>query len=304
MSKIEAELTEDLKTQTKESLNIAVEEYFEKNPEDFAKLQVFGRRVYDFINKPEHLKALGVMQEKLNSFVNNPEYIAIARNITIKLSEINKMLSDPNIQKAFKLFVELPEKRRMAILSMSESGWFPFEESIKFVPSEDESIDTYMIGVLEGNYENLKKKILEKYTERKAILTVAFDLIETGNDIAAIPLLLTQIDGISQDNQGVYYFTGKKFPVYLKEKAKEGWDEHTYSLFYSVIEKANKTFISNRFESIKGSIDTINILNRNGILHGDKDFLNYAEKPNVYKVLSLLLYVDWMSELLDKKDEY
>ena len=35
----------------------------------------------------------------------------------------------------------------------------------------------------------------------------------------------------------------------------------------------------------------------------DKDFLNYAEKPNAYKVLSLLLYVDWMSELLDEKDE-
>ena len=307
-TKIEAELTKDSKTQTNESLNIVVKEYFEKNPEHLAKLRVFGRRVHDFINKPEHLKALGVMQEKLNSFVNNPEYIAIARNITIKLSEINKTLSDPNVQKAFKLFLELPEKRRVAILSMSESGWFPFEESIKLVPSENESIDEYMIGIIESNYEDLKKKILEKYTERKAILTVAFDSIEAGNDIAAIPLLLTQIDGISQDNQGVYYFTGntnskKKFPVYLKEKAKEGWNEHTYNLFQSVVERANKTFISNRFEDIKGNIDKINILNRNGILHGDKDFLNYAEKPNAYKVLSLLLYVDWMSELLDEKDE-
>lgn len=303
MSKIEAELTKDLKTQTNESLNIVVKEYFEKNPEHLAKLQVFGRRVYDFINKPEHLKVLGGVQEKLNSFVNNPEYIAIARKITIKLSEINKTLSDPNVQKAFKLFLELPEKRRVAILSMSESGWFPFEESIRLVPSENESIDEYMIEVIESNYEDLKKKILEKYTERKAILTVAFDLIEAGNDIAAIPLLLTQIDGISQDNQGVYYFTGKKFPVYLKERAKEGWNEHTYNLFQSVIERANKTFISDRFEGIKGSVDKINILNRNGILHGDKDFLNYAEKPNAYKVLSLLLYVDWMSELLDEKDE-
>lgn len=256
-----------------------------------------------FVKKPELLATIQVLSSRLSSFINNPELKAITQNLALKLREIDKTLSDPNVQKAFKLFLELPEKRRKAILSMSENGWFPFEESIRLVPLTNESIDSYMIRIIESNYEDLKKKILDKYTERKAILTAAFELIEANNDIAAIPLLLTQIDGISQDNQGVYYFTGKKFPIYLKEKAKEGWNEHTYNLFQSVIERANKTFISNRFENIKGSIDKINILNRNGILHGDKDFLNYAEKPNAYKVLSLLLYVDWMSELLEEKDE-
>ncbi len=196
---------------------------------------------------------------------------------------------------------ELPEKRRVAILNMSESGWFPFEESIRFVPSKNETIDEYMVGIIENNYADLKNKILEKYSERQEILQVAFQLFEDKNPIAAIPLLLTQIDGISQDNHGEYYFSGKNFPRLLREKAQLEWDEHTYGLLSTVIDKAHKTFISNRFDELKGNINKINILNRNGILHGDREFLNYGEGVNMYKVLSLLLYVDWMSELLSEE---
>lgn len=153
MSKNEIGLTKDSKAQANEPLNMLIKEYFAIKPEHSAALQALGGKVRDFINKPEHLDAWRAVQEKLNSFVNNPEYIAIARNITIKLQEINKTLSDPNVQEAFKLFLELPQKRREAILNMSESGWFPFPDSVKTIPRDGESIDEYMVRVIENNYD-------------------------------------------------------------------------------------------------------------------------------------------------------
>ena len=252
---------------------------------------------------PEIQQFLIGVAQKGKEFIESPQTQEFAKRTVLSFQKLNQTLSDPAFLEGVSRFFQLPQKRREAILAMSESGWFPFEESIRIVPKDNESIDEYMCGVIESNYEDLKKKILEKYTERKNIIRVAFKLMDDGNDIAAIPLMLTQIDGISHDNHGIYYFTGnekgKKFPIHLKEKAKLDWNEHTYDLFNAVIEKANQTFISDRFEGVKkGNVNEINILNRGGILHGDKEFLNYGETINTYKVFSLLLYVDWMSELL------
>lgn len=238
---------------------------------------------------------------KLKEFLERPQTQEFAKKTILNLRKISQTLSEPAFIEGVSRFFELPRKRREAVLAMSESGWFPFEESLLVVPKDNQSIDEYMINVIEENYSDLKKRILTKYLNRKEILEVAFSLFEQGNYIAAIPLLLTQIDGISNDNHGIYYFTGEKFPVHLKEKAKKGWDVHTYDLFNAILEKAQKTFISERFEGLKGKINELNILNRAGILHGDKDFLDYGTKPNAHKVISLLLYVDFMSDLLDEE---
>lgn len=272
---------EQSKAKKESLLGVIVKNYLTKNPEQLTAIQSAGKRI--------------------NEYLNNPELLRISRNITIKLKEFDKTLSDPKVIAAFKSFIELPEKRKQAILNMSENGWYPFEESIKFVPFDDQTIDDYMVTIIEDNYENLKAKILEKYADRREILSVAFQLVEDSNHIAAIPLLFIQIDGISNDNHGVYYFTGTKFPIHLKKRAEVEWDEHTYDLFNTILEKANKAFVSDRFEHLKNNINDLNILNRGGILHGDKDFLNYGNKINAYKVISLLMYVDWMSELLDEE---
>lgn len=252
---------------------------------------------------PEIQQFLIGVAQKGKEFIESPQTQEFAKRTVLSFQKLNQTLSDPAFLEGVSRFFQLPQKRREAILAMSESGWFPFEESIRSIPLSMDSIDEYMIGIIRENYEKIKVDILEKYTERREILECAFKLLEDGNDIAAIPLLLTQIDGISQDNHGEYYFVGKNFPRLLKEKAQLEWDEHTYCLLSAVIGKAHKTFISNRFDGVKGKVNKINILNRNGILHGDREFLNYGEEINTYKVFSLLLYVDWMSELLNEENK-
>ena len=239
----------------------------------------------------------------IKDFLESPQTQEITKRMVVSLRKLTETLSEPLFLEGVSRFLELPKKRREAVLAMSESGWFPFEESLLVTPDENQSIDDYMMSVIEQNYDELKNRILIKYPERGEIFKVAFSLFEAGNYIAAIPLLLTQIDGISNDNHGVYYFTGKKFPVHLREKAKEDWDEHTYDLLNTILEKANKSFISRRFEDLKDNVDELNILNRGGILHGDKDFLDYGSRVNANKVISLLMYVDWMSELLDEEQK-
>lgn len=249
---------------------------------------------------------LGVAQ-KTKEFIESPQTQEFAKITMLSLQKINQTLSNPDFLEGVSRFLQLPQKRREAILAMSELGWFPFEESIASIPLSMDSIDEYMVSVIKENYEKIKVNILEKYTERKEILECAFRLIEDGNDIAAIPLLLTQIDGISKDVFGMYYFTGSRIPekkmslpVHLKNRRGE-IGEHAYDLLKSIIEKANDSFISDGFEKLKGEVNSINILNRSGILHGDKDFINYWERPNSYKVLSLLFYVDWISEFIEEE---
>ncbi len=263
-------------------------------------LEVVGSSINSFKENPKVINTLKIAQQKLDTLINSDETKTLAESI---VATSKKFSSNQDIIHGLCAFLTLPEKRKQMIVNMSKVGWFPFELTFRSIPHDNQTIDDYMCEIIQNSFEKIKEKIISKYPNRKHILEVAFDLIQHGNDIAAIPLILSQIDGISHDNQGIYYFTGfdSKFPKMLKEKA-QSWDEFQYNLFKEIIDKAHKNFISDRFEDIKSGINEINILNRNGILHGDKDFLDYSKKPNVYKVLSLLLYVDWMSELIDLED--
>lgn len=256
---------------------------------------------------PELQQFLLSNAQQIKKFIENPKTQEIANNIVLNVQKLINVVSDGAFIEGVANFTQLPEKRRQAILSMSKMGWYPFEESIRSIPLVIGSIDEFMIGVIDDNYATLKAEILENHSERREILQCTFKLFEDGNDIAAIPLLLTQIDGITKDLFGMYYFTPSRkptkkvpFPKYLMQEG-EKIGEHAYDLLKVIFENANEAFISDGFEKLGDEVNTLNILNRNGILHGEKAFLNYWEKPNIYKVISLLLYVDWMSEFIEIK---
>ena len=45
----------------------------------------------------------------------------------------------------------------------------------------------------------------------------------------------------------------------------------------------------------------INKLNRHGILHGHVEFLEYADRKNCLKIISLILFVDHILSLIGNK---
>ncbi|WP_228275315.1 hypothetical protein [Acinetobacter sp. TUM15383] len=69
--------------------------------------------------------------------------------------------------------------------------------------------------------------------------------------------------------------------------------------YEEVIENACDSFILKNTNSVDTD-NPINILNRHGILHGHENFLNYGDKRNCLKIISLFLFVDHILSLLDE----
>ncbi|WP_253202494.1 hypothetical protein [Acinetobacter nosocomialis] len=94
----------------------------------------------------------------------------------------------------------------------------------------------------------------------------------------------------------------EKFPIYLKKSLENkllGQSQEIVSYYEEVIENACDSFILKNTNSVDTD-NPINILNRHGILHGHENFLNYGDKRNCLKIISLFLFVDHILSLLDE----
>lgn len=216
---------------------------------------------------------------------------------------INK--TNKELNKIGSLVANWTTRQRELIINMSNEEWFPFEKCFGRPPKVDENISDFMIKKIDTHYKLTKEEILKKNKDRSHILEVAFNLFEQENYIASIPLMLTQIDGMCYDQHGTFYFTSekgiKKFPIMLQARMGEEENKDIYNLIKLIIDNSQRRFISERFSNID-DVNEFSILNRGAILHGHSKFLEYGNKINGYKVLSLLLYVNWMIDFIEKRD--
>lgn len=192
-----------------------------------------------------------------------------------------------------------------------EKGWFPSSITLIHKLEDNESIDNFMLRCIEGKYYDQIKNdlILKRYPHRKLVFTEAFNLFEEERYIACIPLFLSQIDGIIIESGLKGFFQGQvkikgghtaqdlKYIEYLKmyqNRSDNFGSEDALRVFFlsfyaSVIEKAGELSIAK--ESSKIDAISEGFFNRHGILHGNKDYLNYGTKINALKAISLLLFV-------------
>lgn len=228
---------------------------------------------------------------------------------TAEMVKTGSMISNHKINKQLStigaVVASWSARQQEMIINMSKEEWFPFENCFGRPPKIDENISDFMIKKIDANYKLSKEEIIEKNKNRAHILEVAFNLFEQENYIASIPLMLTQIDGMCYDQHGTFYFTSekgvKKFPILLQARMDEEDNKDIYNLIKLIIDNSQRRFISERFSNID-DVTEFNMLNRGAILHGHGKFLQYGSKINGYKVLSLLLYVNWMIDLIEKQD--
>lgn len=206
-----------------------------------------------------------------------------------------------------KLFDELKvihSKNIQMMKELAENGWFisPFEKSgnleFLFESSKDfKKFDLEMIVYINSIYPKLKAKTLKKFDKRQHILEVAFNLHENSNFIAAIPLFLSQIDGLCSTQ-----FKSFLFSEHEKRETEIKKEIERYPLLRFIIEPMLTPLQSNtqfgagiskctQMKKAKGP-------NRNGILHGSKKHLDYGTEINSYKCLSLLFY---MVEIIEEE---
>lgn len=261
------------------------------------------------------LKLIRGVVNGVNDFLNKEEVKIFANKVISGLQQLGEFTN--------RFYTYSQEQKKMYI-EMSEIGWFPSYITFKTPVFEGETPDEYMERCLTDNYEDIKSIILEGYPNRKHILEEAFNLFEEKRFIAAIPLFISQLDGLSAEYGLSPYFTNtnrskserrelsdeqllklEKFPIYLKEALRKkllGQSQEIISYYEEVIENACNSFIIKNTNSLDMD-NPINYLNRHGILHGHENFLNYANEKNCLKIISLFLFVDHILSLLEDNFE-
>lgn len=177
----------------------------------------------------------------------------------------------------------------------AENGWFPnwfmsFEFEQEVLKGKDE-LDDYMTKQIKSTLSEIHGKLTELYPDRKHILDAAFQLHNSQNYIASIPLFLSQTDGICAQKIGSYLFTEH--------------DSRIIKIKYIIEKSPNKSIIlapllqNTQFgASIRMNKKELKdkAPNRGGILHGSRKHLDYGTETNSLKCISLLAYLANMLE--------
>lgn len=183
-------------------------------------------------------------------------------------------------------------------------GWFPNNITLRHRKLDSESIDDFMIRCLNKHYYNDIKTdyFYNSHPHRRKIYEEAFKLYEEERYLAAIPLFLSQIDGIISENGLSGMFIGDKklknefkpeklkFFEYLKFHIHSHSGKSLIKYHENIIELGSELSISKGTTQIPNP-NEIGQLNRHGILHGNKDFLDYDSQINTLKVISLTLFI-------------
>ena len=247
------------------------------------------------------------VHQKIYDFINTPEI----KDGIIKVLEFTQKLA---------LYTQ---QKKDQMKNMSLEGWFPSAATFLTHIEDDEDIDSYMERCIVGQLDEIEELLYEHHPERKIILEEAFRLFKEERYIAAIPLFISQLDGLSEDkNYSPFFSTDPKvdfkklkhgdprkiraqsFPKVLKhalENSIEEIDPELLDFYSEVIVNAASTFIADRTPNVDLT-DSKKILNSNGIMHGHKDFVGYGTKINALKVISLLLFVDHMLSLIESNE--
>jgi hypothetical protein len=209
----------------------------------------------------------------------------------------------------FKSWEDLPEQTRNSILAMAEAGWyldlqmaFSKVAGFQLVVEEEgsEVADALMMTHFEMRLDAIQAFLIEGFPSRKHFFDAAFDAVRRGEHILAVPVLLSQTDGICKDVAGEYLFITEKGVVPARPGVARFMLEQVHSdlsdAFLCMFEEVRPIGLTEkrRAPGFKG-------LNRHTVLHGED--LEYGTKLNSIKAVSLLNYV---AQILTRKldDDY
>lgn len=223
---------------------------------------------------------------------------------------IEKTKTDPDfingLLEAAKAITNYPADLKRLTQETALLGWFPTGESYihgiadAYTAGRD-ALNEYMVKEITGDYETIKRNLIETHENRAHLLNCAFSLHEAENWNASIPLFLAQTEGIFCENMGVFLFSEhERRKQKMQERFKEKANQYMPYL-YAPFELQNLQYSSGISSSSQPK--KMNGPNRNGILHGSRKHLDYGTKENSYKCISLLSYVSMIFLLESENHE-
>ena len=209
-----------------------------------------------------------------------------------------------NLLEILEAFSKHQSAHRILNKELVKNGWYPNSIVFRHTKYTYESIDDFMMRCLMGDYyEQIKTEYFyNSYPHRRKIYEEAFKLFEEERYLAAIPLFLSQLDGIISENGLSGIFQGNKnlnndpkpenliFFEYLNYHNQSYAGKSLIKYHQNIIDHRCELSISKGTSQISNP-DEIGHLNRHGILHGHKNYLNYGCKINTLKVISLTLFI-------------
>ncbi|MBN1602285.1 MAG: hypothetical protein JW915_11790 [Chitinispirillaceae bacterium] len=175
-------------------------------------------------------------------------------------------------------------------------GWYPCEclpiNLNAKVLNSSETLSETMIMRIDKKINLIESSLSDHFPHRKKIITEAFLLHREKRYIASVPLFLIQTEGIfSERFTKSFYSRRPDRAVKINEVLKENLGDAFNSFF-------SQTLIENEFGSAskRDKLEhKIRGPNRNGIMHGEQNHLDYGTRINSYKSISLFAYVGWMA---------
>lgn len=222
----------------------------------------------------------------------------IAKAFEPYLSQFDKVA-----QQIYKRAKKWQAEKKQDVVLMAENGWYPNWLTFFYTPSvELRTIDELMIMHLNENWDDITSMILKFCPKRRHILKNAFCLHESGNYIAAMPLFLSQADGICCESiVNSFLFTENKVEENIDKLIESG--QVKTDMFVEVflepfkIKNYHRVGISKNSASAKAKAPS-----RSGILHGHRKHLDYGTEKNSLKCFSLLSFVVYTTkDLMQEK---
>lgn len=209
---------------------------------------------------------------------------------------INKFSASIDWEKVINSIEKLPYRVNNLQKKLLRQGWYIIDEItlndlVCIEEDKQYNVDRIMEEYAEDNIDKLIDRIESQYPTRSPIIKDALNVHKLGIYNLSIPVLLTQVDGISFDMFNVSFFTKSNNEPKIK-KAKEKYINKNIiygEIFYELyLRPLDMITCFNMNSNQKDKIDK-NLINRHSIIHG-KD-TNYGNKTNSCKCIMMLIYI-------------
>jgi len=177
-------------------------------------------------------------------------------------------------------------------------GWYPCENininlSTKTL-SSSHALAEVMIKRVEKALNDTQENVAKRFMHRKHVLDEAFRLHKEEAFIACIPLFLSQAEGMFQEGFGKSIYSRRNDKKKAISSIIEKDIGDAFNIFF------DKLQVENQFSARSSQNETEDRSkgpNRNGILHGESEHLDYGSHVNSCKTITLMLYISWMVEI-------
>lgn len=188
---------------------------------------------------------------------------------------------------------QVPGEIRELSVNFAKRGWyvwldmpFTFLYSLRagLKQRHFEAVDAAMARYFKSEGRRIESCIIEAFPKRKTILSASFRAHRREDYALAVPVFLSQADGICAELIGVGFYSRKKgVPRTASAVARLMEDE----FMSSILEPLRVAGALNAFEDERHQYP--DVLNRHEVLHGKS--IDYATALNSFRAFSLLAYL-------------